>query len=72
MTTDTWTCDTCGQPIRVGGLDAEARYTIADRPEERVGRHWRCNPTTEQLFDEIRRTIARAEAALGEIRRRTR
>lgn len=64
----TWKCDTCEKPIRMGGIDADARYTLADKPDERVGRHWACNVPIGKVFDNLRESLHKVERALDRVK----
>lgn len=72
MTEEVWTCDTCGKPLVVGGFDSHARYTIADNPEEKTGRHYDCHVPIDVAVERVKESAARALDALAELRRKTR
>lgn len=69
MAEENWTCDTCDKPIRMGGADADGRYTIMDDPENKRGRHYSCNPTLDEVRQQTEDALAKAETALAEIRK---
>lgn len=55
---DDWTCDRCLKPLMAG----EARYSIADNPDERKGRHYECHVLKN---DELDADLDRIQGRLG-------
>lgn len=59
-------CDTCGKQI----VDDDARYSLADKPEEGLGRHWDCHTPMDVNLKRLRSTLDDLDKKIDETKRR--